>query len=109
MEENLNLRFSATIIDFSPKQLAKIANCGVDTAKAWKKGRQVPQMEHVLRLARRIPKVRAFLFSESDPELDTPRATNALVMGLQQVALQSGPDGEAARALLRKLHGGDVG
>lgn len=108
--EDLNLaeRFSAVIIELPVKQVAKIAEVSTETVKGWRKARQVPQAEHLFRLARKIPSVRAFLYAEIDPSLNSPRAMQALFTGLQHVAGQPGPDGEAARSLLRgAVKGGD--
>lgn len=100
-DESLAERFSAVVLPFTAKQLAKVTGCSPETAKAWRNGRQFPHGEHIFKLARSIQSVRAFLYSEIEPSIDAPSTIAALVAGLQHVASQKGPDGDAARALLR--------
>lgn len=103
--------FSAVVIDLRKnhklprKTLGKIAGVGTETVKAWERGRQKPQNEHLFRMARTIPSVKRWtlrqLGVEEQIDFMSPRVMSAMMAAMQQVAQQPGPDGDAVRALLQ--------
>jgi hypothetical protein len=105
LEDSTAERFAVVILPFQRKVVARIAGVGVDTVKAWRKGRQVPQSEHLFRMARNIPAVKRWTLRQlgvtEQPEFMSPQVLTAMMAAVNQVAHQAGPDGEAIRALLR--------
>lgn len=106
--------FSAVIIDLrrnqdlSRKEIGKIAGVGSETVKAWEKGRQMGQFEHIARLSQSIKSVRQFALRQigahhGDLDFMSPQVVTAMVAALYQVAHQPGPDGDAVRAALAKM------
>ena len=88
--------FAATIIPYSNKQIARIADCSIDAAKLWRSGRRFPQYEYIKRL-RALPEVRAWLAKDLGFKI------GGLVAELQQLAGDSTPEAAEARATLRAL------
>lgn len=87
------------------KTIGKIAGVGSETVKAWERGRQIPQTEHLFRMARTIPSVKRWTLRKlgvtEQPEFMSPQVMTAMMAAVNQVAHQPGPDGDAIRALLR--------
>lgn len=91
------------------KVIAKIAGVGTETVKAWERGRQIPQSEHLFRMARTIPSVKRWtlrqLGVDEPPEFMSPQVMSAMMAAMYQVAQQPGPDGDAVRATLSNTAG----
>jgi DNA-binding XRE family transcriptional regulator len=88
------------------KVIAKIAGVGSETVKAWERGRQIPQSEHLFRLARTIPSVRRWtlrqLGVDQIPEfINDPKVLTAMMAAAYQVMHQNGPDGDAVRKAMK--------
>lgn len=106
----LKERFSAVIIELrvnenlSRKAIGKIAGVGPETVKAWERGRQIGQFEHIAKLAQKTRLVRRFaryeLGLDEDPEFMSPRKLTAIMAAAYQVMHQGGPDGDELRAAL---------
>jgi transcriptional regulator with XRE-family HTH domain len=106
--------FSAVILDLrlnqdlSRKAIGKIAGVGSETVKAWERGRQMGQFEHIARLSQSIKSVRQFALRQlgathSDLDFLSPQVVTAMVAAFHQVAHQPGPDGDAVREALAKM------
>jgi len=93
--------------NLSRKVIGKIAGVGPETVKAWERGRQKPQWEHLRRIAREVPSVRRWtlrqLGVDEQPQFLSPQVMTAMMAAMHQVSHQPGPDGDAVRAMLAKM------
>lgn len=101
-------QFAAVILPFKRKVIANIARVSPETVKQWRKGRQLPQTEHLFLLAQSIPAVQNWALAKlgvsQPPEFQSPQFVTAMYAAMYQAAHQSGPDGDAVRAALSKLN-----
>lgn len=91
---------------------ADAADTTQQAVRYWREGERAPSGASLLNLGRESDAVWEFICEQvgrpSAPirEHDNPRAAHAFAM-LQSIALNEGPDGEAARRMLRKLGGSE--
>lgn len=106
-EQDAAKAFSAVILKFSAGELAQTSKRSKEAAKAWKEGRSLPSSWSLLNMAQDIPAVRnwvlGMLGAGAETEAPPPEVLNALLGGLHAVASIPGPDGAAARAVLKKM------
>lgn len=97
-------RWSAAVIPYPNKKVARIAGCSTETVKAWRAGRQLPQYKH-LRNLRHLPHVRSFVAQEfgfSDAAQISP---NEIVSKLlAEIDLRAG-DSTHHAAMVRAVRG----
>ncbi len=107
-EKAAALEFSAIIIPFSAGELAQAGKRTKEAAKAWKAGRSMPSAWSLINMAQEIPTVREWMFAKlgGKPEFASPQVMTVMMAALHQVSKQTGPDGDAVRAL---LSGADAG
>jgi len=79
---------------FSVGQIARAAGCCKDTAKAYKKGRALPNAGKLIILAQNLPPVGLWLEGKIDPN----KRKLAEMTLLQQQAMMPGEEGAEARA-----------
>lgn len=81
-------RFSAAVTDFSAKDLANVADKTLDAAKSWKAKRRCPHAASLINLARELPEVRRWLYSEIE-RAEAMRVTDPDFYAPQIEALQA--------------------
>lgn len=83
-------RFSATVLGFTPAQLAQAARCTKEGAKHWVYGTRCPSLPKALEMARSVPAVRKWMLQEMGERVgfDSPeeidRAIRILLQAKQQ-------------------------
>lgn len=92
-------RFASVVLPFSTKQLQRASDKTTDAVRSWKCERRCPHLASVINLARELPAVKAWLYSEIEsggPEFDDPHTVNAVMRAIDKLPP------EAARRLMQK-------
>lgn len=99
-QSELKQRFSAVLLRFTAKDLARASGCSVDAAKSWKNGERFPHGDALINLASTLEPINSWLRGETRLVVNSPHANSRHADMVEQSVLP-GPDGDAARAYLR--------
>lgn len=112
-EREAREKFSALVVPFSRGDLAQASERTKEAAKHWKSGSRAPNASSLITLARRIPAIREWLYSEIEAwdagaeQQNSGAVLNAMMVGLQMAAQMPGEQGAQARTLLAQLQRGE--
>lgn len=104
-EDDLAEELAGVLLPFTARAVKKATGVSLEAAKSWKKGRRFPHGSSLIRMASQFDTVDAWLRGKisrgGNVEFDSPEVSTAVVGELQKLALQDGPEGDAARKVLR--------
>ncbi len=101
-DDALKADFSALIVQFPVKRLAKAADCPPDTVKCWKAGRSFPQGRYLMRLVSEFPKIRAW-HDHRTGGMSNPRSQSEMFADLERIMASNTAEGRAMRARFQQI------
>lgn len=103
-DHELGEEFSALIIDYTPRQLAKFSGCTIEGARHWPTGRRRPGLAVAINIAQHIPAVAEWIIAKiGHTRAAQANSYDAWLAGLYAIAAGHGPDAMKARWAIAQL------
>lgn len=103
-EPELREEFTALVLDYTPRQLAKFSGATPEGARHWLDGSRCANLANAVNIARHIPSVADWIMQKmGHSRAVQAQSYDAWIQGLYAIAAGSGPDAERARWAIAQI------